>query len=52
MIEGKDTELYLLVDIDDLLVKSSDKLQKVLDDQTNFKTNVLRMLEQLNRNCR
>ena len=48
----KDTNLYLLVDIDDLLVRSSDKLQEVLNEKTNFKTDVLRMLEQLNRNCR
>ena len=52
MINEKDTELYLLVDIDDLLVQSSDKLQDILDKKTNFKTDVLRMLEQLNRNCR
>ncbi len=45
-------ELYLLVDIDDLLVRSSDKLQATLNEKTNFKTDVLRMLEQLNRNCR
>ena len=44
--------LYLLVDIDDLIVKSSDKLQKILDEKTNFKTSTLNMLEQLNRNCR
>ena len=30
--------LYLLVDIDDLLVRSSDKLQEVLNEKTNFKT--------------
>ncbi len=47
--EGK---LILLVDIDDLLVRSSDKLQSVLNNETNFKTSTLRMLEQLNRNCR
>ena len=44
--------LILLVDIDDLLVRSSDKLQDVLNNETNFKTGTLRMLEQLNRNCR
>ena len=49
--ESKD-ELYLLVDIDDLLVRSSDKLQEILNKRTNFKTEVLEMLEQLNRNCR
>ena len=48
----QDTELYLLVDIDDLLVFSSDKLQETLNQKTNFKTDVLRMLEQLNRNCK
>ena len=45
-------ELFLLVDIDDLLVHSSDKLQAIVNEKTNFKTDVLRMLEQLNRNCR
>ncbi len=49
--EEKNT-LYLLVDIDDLLVRSSDRLQEVLNEKTNFKTNILNMLEQLNRNCR
>ena len=44
--------LYLLVDIDDLLVRSSDKLQEVLNEKTNFKTSTLKMLEQLNRNCK
>ena len=48
----QDSELYLLVDIDDVLVFSSDKLQERLDQKTNFKTSVLKMLEQLNRNCK
>ncbi len=51
-VEEETNKLYLLVDIDDLLVKSSDKLQEILNEKTNFKTDVLRMLEQLNRNCR
>lgn len=45
-------ELYLLVDIDDFLVYSSDKLQAVVNEKTCFKTVTLQMLEQLNRNCR
>ena len=45
-------ELYLLVDIDDFLVRSSDKLQEILNEKTNFRTNTLKMLEQLNRNCK
>ena len=44
-------KLYLLVDIDDFLVRSSDKIQKILNEKTNFKTDVLEMLEQLKRNC-
>ena len=47
-----DNELYLLVDIDDFLVYSSDKLQAVVNEKTCFKTETLQMLEQLNRNCR
>lgn len=43
--------LCLLVDIDDFLVKSSPVLQGVVNDKTNFKTEVLKMLEQLRRNC-
>ncbi len=43
--------LCLLVDIDDFLVKSSPVLQGVVNDRTNFKTEVLKMLEQLRRNC-
>ena len=46
-----EAKLHLLVDIDDFLVFSSDKLQTIVDKKTNFKTNVLQMLEQLNRNC-
>ena len=45
-------KLYLLVDIDDFLVHSSDKLQETLDEKTNFKTETLNILEQINRNCR
>lgn len=51
-VNENEKKLYLLVDIDDFLVFSSDKLQKIVDTQTNFKTEVLQMLEQLNRNCR
>ena len=51
-IINKKGRLILLVDIDDLIVRSSDKLQDVLNNETNFKTSTLRMLEQLNRNCR
>lgn len=51
-IINKKGQLILLVDIDDLLVRSSDKLQNVLNNETNFKTSTLKMLEQLNRNCR
>lgn len=47
-----DNKLYLLVDIDDFLVRSSDKLQETLDEKTNFKTETLKVLEQINRNCR
>lgn len=43
--------LYLDIDIDDNLVYSSDKIQWYLDNLTNFKTEVLNMLEQLCRNC-
>ena len=51
-VNENEHELYLLVDIDDFLVYSSDKLQAIVNAQTNFKTDVLEMLEQLNRNCR
>ena len=51
-VYDNETKLYLLVDIDDFLVYSSDKLQKIVNEKTNFKTEVLQMLEQLNRNCR
>lgn len=51
-VTEESNDLYLLVDIDDLLVRSSDKLQEILNEKTNFKTNILSMLEQLNRNCR
>ena len=50
-VYDNDANLYLLVDIDDFLVYSSDKLQSIVNEKTNFKTDVLRMLEQLNRNC-
>ncbi len=43
--------ICLLVDIDDFLVKSSPVLQGIVNEKTNFKTEVLRMLEQLKRNC-
>ena len=51
-VNDNETQLYLLVDIDDFLVHSSDKLQEIVNEKTNFKTEVLEMLEQLNRNCR
>ena len=51
-MKDKEKKLFLLVDIDDFIVHSSDQLQKIVDKQTNFKTEVLEMLEQLNRNCR
>ncbi len=50
-VNENEVKLYLLVDIDDLLVHSSDKLQTIVNEKTNFKTEVLQMLEQLNRNC-
>ena len=50
MIDNEN-DLYLLIDIDDLLVRSSGLLQKTVNDNTNFKTEVLNMLEQLKRNC-
>ena len=46
-----DSKLVLFIDMDDTLAYSSDKIQKYLDDCTNFKTEVLNMLEQLCRNC-
>ncbi len=52
MIDEEELELILLVDIDDLVVFSSPKLQETVDKKTNFKTEVLHMFEQLNRNCR
>lgn len=51
MVDGKENDLYLLIDIDDLLVRSSDILQAIVNEATNFKTEVLQMFEQLNRNC-
>lgn len=52
MIDVEELGLILLVDIDDLLVFSSPKLQEIVNEKTNFKTEVLHMFEQLNRNCR
>ncbi len=46
-----DVELVLLIDVDDLFVRSSPLIQKDVNDKTNFKTNTLNMLEQLIRNC-
>ncbi len=50
-LRRKENGLIYLIDVDDFIVRSSDKLQAILDEKTNFKTDVLRMLEQLNRNC-
>ena len=44
-------EMYLFIDIDDLLVRSSPLIQKQVEAKTNFKTSTLKMLEQLKRNC-
>jgi hypothetical protein len=45
-------KLYLLIDRDDLTVKSAPIIQGIINDNTNFKTDVLHMFEQLRRNCR
>lgn len=43
--------LYLLIDRDDLTVYSARFIQGWINDNTNFKTDVLKMFEQLVRNC-
>ena len=46
-----DVELVLLIDMDDLFVRSAPFIQKNVNDKTNFKTETLNMLEQFIRNC-
>ena len=50
--KNNDLKLYLLVDRDDVTVKSAPLIQEIIDEKTNFKTEVLSMFEQLKRNCR
>ena len=50
-IEENNNGLYLFVDIDDFLVKSSPLIQKQVNEKTGFKTETLSMLEQTKRNC-
>ena len=52
MRDKNDVKLYLLVDRDDVTVKSAPLIQRIIDEKTNFKTEVLSMFEQLCRNCR
>lgn len=49
----KDTKLKLLIDIDDVLAYSSGKIQGYVenDQEFKFKSETLKMLEQLCRNC-
>lgn len=49
---SNNAKLYLLIDRDDLTVRSAPLIQGIINEKTNFKTDVLRMLEQLCRNCR
>ena len=44
--------LYLFIDIDDVLVNSSPLIQKQVEKYTPYAKNVLTMYEQLNRNCK
>ena len=52
MIDNNEKKLYLLVDRDDVTVKSAPLIQMIINEKTNFKTEVLSMFEQLIRNCR
>lgn len=51
MRSNNEIKLCLAVDRDDVTVKSSPEIQKIVNAKTNFKTEVLEMFEQLNRNC-
>ena len=50
-IMENDKGLYLFVDIDDFLVKSSPLIQRQVDEKAGFRTETLSMLEQTKRNC-